>query len=309
MIAGFEIPDEGTIAVRNKLISGKGVFIEPQNRMVGIVFQDYALFPHKTVMENIYFGLSHQKKKEARQKVMEIISLTELTGLENRYSHQLSGDQHQRVALARALPPNPQVILFDEPFSSIDTMSKNTMREDIRVIIRKSGATAISVTHDTRDVLAIADRVAILKQGKCLQTGSPDAVYKYPANAYVADFFGKTNMIKALVTPQGFQTPMGLIEADTTDLPKEKEVTLSIRPEAFKVSKKEKDSFRGEITRERFFGEYREITCLVQVTGGESREIVIYASPAKSCKDNICYFRPKYRKINVLQDNDSLKGG
>lgn len=309
MIAGFEIPDEGTVSIHNRLISGKNVFIEPQNRMVGIVFQDYALFPHKTVMENIYFGLSYLKKEEARQKVMEIISLTELTGLENRYPHQLSGGQQQRVALSRALAPNPQLILFDEPFSNIDTMRKNTMREDIREIIRKSGATAIFVTHDTRDVLAIADRVAVLRHGKCLQTGSPDEVYKYPANSYVADFFGKTNMIKALVTPQGFQTPMGLIEADTSDLPKEKEVTLSIRPEAFKVSKKEKDCFCGEITRERFFGEYREITCQVVGPGGESKEIVIYTSPAKTCKNNICYFRPKDRKINVLRKYDSSEGG
>jgi iron(III) transport system ATP-binding protein len=302
MIAGFEIPDEGTVSIHNRLIFGKNVFIEPQNRKVGIVFQDYALFPHRTVMENICFGLSHLKSNEIRQKAGEIISLTELIGLENRYPHQLSGGQQQRVALARALAPNPQLILFDEPFSNIDTMRKNTMREDIRDIIVKSGATAIFVTHDTRDVLAIADRVAVLRQGKCLQTGSPDEVYKYPVNTYVADFFGKTNRIRARVTSQGFQTAMGLIEADTTHLTEEKEVTLSIRPEAFKISKKEKDCFCGEITRERFFGEYREITCSVAGPEGEPTEIVIYTSPAKSCHEKVCYFRPKGRKMNILKE-------
>ncbi|TVQ20304.1 MAG: ABC transporter ATP-binding protein, partial [Bacteroidetes bacterium] len=283
-----------------EIIAGAGVFMEPQQRQVGIVFQDYALFPHKTVWENITFGLFRLSRDIASEKARNIISLSGLEGLEKRYPHQLSGGQKQRVALARAMAPEPRIILFDEPFSNIDSLRKNQMRDDIRDIIRKTGSTAIFVTHDTKDVLAMADKVAVIKNGRSLQTGKPEDVYNFPANSYVADFFGKTNIIKARVTREGFETPMGLIKADNIPATPEQEVVLSIRPEQFHILPQDNECLCGSIVKERFLGEYKELTCKVETPEGIKTEIIIYASPHHVCNGQKCYFKPKDGRINIL---------
>lgn len=301
MIAGFETPSSGTIYLNGKLVAGDGVFTEPQNREVGIVFQDYALFPHKTVWQNVTFGLFNIPGEAAAQKARDILELCGLTGLEKRYPHQLSGGQKQRVALARAMAPEPGIILFDEPFSNIDSMRKNQMRDDISKIIRKTNATAIFVTHDTKDVLAMADKVAVMKNGKALQTDTPETVYNYPVNIYVAHFFGKTNIIKAKVTEQGFVTPAGLIK--TTQLPPQTgdEVIISIRPEQFQVVLNDRDCLKANVIRERFMGEYKELTCLATSPEGEKTEIIIYTPPQQICETGQCYFKPRNGKINIME--------
>ena len=293
MISGFEVPTRGRIALHDKVVCDDRVFVEPEQRGVGIVFQDYALFPHKTVVENIRFGLYRLDVRQQRQKTSEIIRLTGLQGLEKRYPHQLSGGQKQRVALARALAPEPRIILFDEPFSNLDSMRKNQMREEIRHIVKQSGATAIFVTHDTRDVLAIADRVAVLRQGETLQTDTPGNMYKHPRNQYVAHFFGKTNVIKGQVREGGFDTPIGFIPSDMQLPAPINEVLLSIRPESFELAEQSEDCFCGLITRESFFGEYKELVCTVKDPQGEETNVVIYAPPNQDCTGDTCYFRHK----------------
>ena len=293
MIAGFETPTRGQILLNGHVVSGEHVFVEPEKRGVGIVFQDYALFPHKTVWENICFGLFRMGSEERSEKAVAIIRLAGLGGLEQRYPHQLSGGQKQRVALARALAPEPGIILFDEPFSNLDSMRKNQMREDIRDIIRKSGSTAVFVTHDTRDVLAIADRVAVIRDGVNLQTGIPGEVYTHPTNPYVAHFFGKTNLMSGIVTDGGYQTPIGFIPADLPLPASMKEVMLSIRPEGFEPAEEEEDCFCGSIKRKSFLGEYLEVVCAVPGPGGQEIEVVIHAPPGHNCDSGICYFRPK----------------
>ncbi len=302
MIAGFEIPDMGQIRLNGEIVSGNGIFREPQKRRVGIVFQDYALFPHKTVWENITFGLFRLPKEVAREKATNIIVLSGLQGLEKRYPHQLSGGQKQRVALARAMAPEPELILFDEPFSNIDSMRKHQMREDIRAIIKKTQATAIFVTHDTRDVMTIADKVSVLRQGKLMQTDTPENIYNYPANAYVADFFGKTNYIKAKISEDGYETPMGMIRTNTLLPASIDNVLLSIRPEEFTIKSEGHDCFCGSIVKEKFMGEYKELTCKVENPLGEATEIVIYTSPTVDCSSERCYFKPNEGKINILND-------
>jgi iron(III) transport system ATP-binding protein len=301
MIAGFETPGTGSITINGETVVGPGIFTEPQQRKVGIVFQDYALFPHKTVWENIRFGLFRLKQQQAREKAATIMELCGLTGLEKRYPHQLSGGQKQRVALARAMAPEPRIILFDEPFSNLDSMRKNQMRDDIRHIIRNTGATAVFVTHDTKDVLAIADKVSVMRQGTSLQSGAPEAVYNYPLNPYVADFFGKTNLIKARVTQEGFHTHLGLIKAENLPQGSNSEVTLSIRPEQFHISSTHHGCFCGDVISERFLGEYTEVTCRVETASGEFQEVVLYAAPHFSCQDRKCYFKPKDGKINIMK--------
>lgn len=300
MIAGFETPTRGSIIINGEIVADESTFKEPQQRKVGIVFQDYALFPHKTVWENIGFGLFRHTKREAEEKATRSIKLCGLEGLEKRYPHQLSGGQKQRVALARALAPEPRIILFDEPFSNLDSMRKNQMRDDIGKIIRSTGATAVFVTHDTKDVLSIADKVSVLRSGKLLQTDSPEKVYNSPVNAYVADFFGKTNILSARVSAKGFHTPLGLIQAENINAELNQQVTLSIRPEHFNIVSPDSDGISGDIVQKKFLGEYLELTCKVKNPSGEPSEIIIYSSPQLSCPDPRCYFKPRADRISII---------
>ncbi len=199
MIAGFEIPDKGSVTLAGKTMSDQSLFVEPEKRGIGIVFQDYALFPHKTIIENVSYGLFRYTKDERTEMAYSILAISGLEGLERRYPHQLSGGQKQRVALARALAPKPKIILLDEPFSNIDTLRKDMMREYIIEIINKTNSTAIIVTHDTKDALTISDRMVILKNGQTIQTGSPQEVYNQPNNRYVADFLG-TSFVEPRMT-------------------------------------------------------------------------------------------------------------
>ncbi|EIM77085.1 ABC transporter [Nitritalea halalkaliphila LW7] len=179
-------------------------------RQIGMVFQDYALFPHLTLLENVCYGLKGSRKDQ-ETVAMNTLRLVGLQESVKKYPHQLSGGQQQRVALARAIAPNPKILLMDEPFSNLDAVLKDQVREEIRLIIKKTGITAIFVTHDTRDALSTADRIAILHEGRLQQVDVPRTLYEQPANAYVANFFGKQNAILASATTEGFYTDFGYI--------------------------------------------------------------------------------------------------
>ena len=186
LIAGFEPPDSGTVEVGGRTVAGPGTNVPPEKRRVGMVFQDYALFPHLSVEQNVSYGLPNWKKG----RVEEVLALTHLVGLGGRMPHELSGGQQQRVALARALAPEPAVVLLDEPFSNLDASLRIRVRSEMREILRDAGATAVFVTHDQEEAFAVADRVVIIDRGKVQQVGSPDAILRAPANAFVADFIG-----------------------------------------------------------------------------------------------------------------------
>jgi iron(III) transport system ATP-binding protein len=302
MIAGFEKPTAGTICIDGEVVVDEKTFVAPQQRKVGIVFQDYALFPHKTVQENILFGLSGISRKLASEKAASIIALSGLEGLEKRFPHQLSGGQKQRVALARALAPEPRIILFDEPFSNLDSMRKAHMRDEISQIIRNTGATAIFVTHDTKDVMTIADKVSVIRNGKSMQTGSPDEIYNFPGNIYVADFFGKTNIFPARILKDGLSTPIGIIKMDKI-IPLGAEVMVSIRPEQFQLVDNHPDSIRGKIIRERFMGEYTELTCEVQTDSGDKIHIMINTQNYFKCPEKECCFIANENRVCIIHQS------
>ena len=169
LVAGFEAPDAGIIEIRGAQVAGPGLAVPPESRGVGVVFQDYALFPHLPVEANVAFGLAHLVRAARALRVREVLELVGLVGLEERYPHELSGGQQQRVALARALAPSPALILLDEPFSNLDADLRAAMREEIGKILRASGTTAIFVTHDQQEAFALADRVGVLNEGRLEQ--------------------------------------------------------------------------------------------------------------------------------------------
>ena len=185
LIAGFERADSGSIALAGKIVSDSDTWIPPEKRGVGMVFQDYALFPHLNVFNNVGFGY---KEKDREKRVYEVLALVNLRGYENRFPHELSGGQQQRVALARALARNPVVVLLDEPFSNLDADLRNQMRRDVASIIRNAGATAVFVTHDQKDALAVSDQVVVMKDGQIEQIGSPREIYQFPETEFVATF-------------------------------------------------------------------------------------------------------------------------
>jgi iron(III) transport system ATP-binding protein len=193
LIAGFERPDDGIIEVAGRLVAGPSHFVPPEHRRVGMVFQEYALFPHLNVEKNIGYGLAADRFRDYR--VNEVLELVGLSGLGKRMPNELSGGQQQRVALARALAPKPDVVLLDEPFSNLDAGLRVRLREEVRDILRHAGATAIFVTHDQEEALSLADRVAVMKAGKVLQVAPPDALYRLPASRTVASFVGDANFI------------------------------------------------------------------------------------------------------------------
>ncbi len=230
LIAGFEAPDEGSILLNGNIVSEQGVALPPEKRGVGMVFQDYALFPHLRVSENVAFGLKKMPSRERNEKAGNILALVGLSDYKNRYPHELSGGQQQRVALARALAPGPAVILLDEPFSSLDPDMCVRMREDVTDILRKTGSTAILVTHDHEEAFSMADRVALLNHGRLEQHDTPEGVYHTPLTPFVADFVGKADFIPGVVQGGKLITEIGCLENKTL-FHEDAEVMLMIRPD------------------------------------------------------------------------------
>lgn len=210
IVAGFVSPLAGTVTIAKRLVAGGGCYLPPETRNVGIVFQDYALFPHLTVAENIAFGLRGVKVSDRLARVRKMIALVGLVGLENRYPHQLSGGQQQRVALARALVPQPQLLLLDEPLSNLDAQVRLRLREEILDILKLTKTTAIFVTHDQQEALAIADRVAVMHRGRLVQVGTPEEIYHQPASRFVAQFVTQANFLPAKLHGEFWQTEIGL---------------------------------------------------------------------------------------------------
>ena len=229
LIAGFEVPDEGTIFLNGVPMAGNGFWVEAEARKIGMVFQDYALFPHLTLLENVAFGLHSKGRKEREGKVMQVLKMVEMDGMVQRYPHELSGGQQQRVALARALAPGPLVILLDEPFSNLDADMRADMRREVERILRESGMSAILVTHDQEEALSMADRVGVLNNGSLEQLAAPEVLYHTPATRFVADFVGEADFLPGEVQ-DGIVTELGLLHGGS-GLSKGTKVELMIRPD------------------------------------------------------------------------------
>ena len=227
LIAGFESPDSGTVEVGGRTVAGPGVRVAPEKRRVGMVFQDYALFPHLTVEQNVAYGLPKDKKRKGRVK--EILALAHLDGLGERMPHELSGGQQQRVALARALAPGPTVVLLDEPFSNLDATLRARVRSEMREILNRAGATAVFVTHDQEEALSLADEVAVMLGGRVVQSAPPEELYHHPVTREVASFVGDANFLPGTAENGHVRCELGTIPTLGNG---EGEVEVMLRPEA-----------------------------------------------------------------------------
>ncbi len=210
-IAGLLPIKQGQIRLGDEVISVPNQQISPEQRGVGMIFQDYALFPHLTVADNVAFGLHKLSKNERQKKCQEGLALVRLSELANRYPHELSGGQQQRVALARTLVCEPKVMLFDEPFSNLDVAVRQALAADIKALLKKRQITAIFVTHDKNEAFAMADDIAIIKDGEIEQFGTPQQLYDNPKNRYIAEFLGNGMILSVRSDDDGWQTPIGYI--------------------------------------------------------------------------------------------------
>jgi iron(III) transport system ATP-binding protein len=235
LVAGFERPDAGRVVLDGADVAGTNRFVPPERRRVGVVFQDYALFPHLTVAQNVGYGVRDRGRRATR--VAELLDLVGLAGEARRLPHELSGGQQQRVALARALAPEPALVLLDEPFSNLDAALRVRVRGEVRSILREARATAVFVTHDQEEALSLADRVAVMQAGRVLQVGEPAGLYARPADRFVATFVGDADLIPGRADGDGVATAVGrlMTAGDGPDGALNGEVEVALRPERVRL--------------------------------------------------------------------------
>ncbi len=228
LLAGFDKPDSGIIEMRNRVISSDDTFLPPEERNVGMVFQDYALFPHLNVEKNISFGLSRDEIKSGRLE--EVLSMCNLETYRNKFPQELSGGQQQRVSLARALAPKPEVILLDEPFTSLDAHMARDLREEVVSLLRQTETTAIIVTHDQEEALSVCDVVSVLENGSVIQSATPQEIYLNPVSQTVANSVGDPNILKGFSVDGRVETSLGTFVTAYNGA-----LDVSIRPECIEL--------------------------------------------------------------------------
>ena len=228
LLAGFDKPDTGIIEMRNRVISSEDTFLPPEERNVGMVFQDYALFPHLNVEKNISFGLSRDEIKSGRLE--EVLSMCNLENYRNKFPQELSGGQQQRVSLARALSPKPEVILLDEPFTSLDAHMARDLREEVVSLLRQTETTAIIVTHDQEEALSVCDVVSVLENGSVIQSATPQEIYLNPVSQTVANSVGDPNILKGFSVDGRVETSLGTFVTAYNGA-----LDVSIRPECIEL--------------------------------------------------------------------------
>lgn len=236
-IAGFEPITQGTITLNGQVISEPGKHLPPEKRNIGMVFQDYALFPHLNIADNITFGIRKQSGKAKSQRVTELLELVNLPGYAQRYPHELSGGQQQRIALARALAPRPRLLLLDEPFGSQDVELREMLAREVRDILKREGMTAILVTHDQHEAFAMADEIGVLQSGRLQQWDTGYNLYHKPVNQFVAGFIGQGTLIAGTVLNHNtVSTLLGAVQGDVPpDCQPEYPVDVLIRPDDLKL--------------------------------------------------------------------------
>jgi iron(III) transport system ATP-binding protein len=248
LIAGLERPDAGEITIGERTVNAPGTFVAPERRRIGMVFQDYALFPHLDVAGNVGYGLG---RRPDRDRIAEVLALVGLEADARRPVHELSGGQQQRVALARALAPTPEVVLLDEPFSNLDAGLRDRLRQEVREILLNAGVTALFVTHDQAEALSIAETVAVMRDGRVEQVGTPEEIYSRPVSRWVASFLGEIEVVPGEAAAGRVECELGTLPAEQLDGP----VDVLVRPESIAIGLNGPEGAAdAEVVNRRFFG-------------------------------------------------------
>lgn len=276
-VAGFQSLEGGEILIRGRTVSRPGYLLPPESRRLGMVFQDYALFPHLTVAGNVGFGLRDTSANEKRRTVDEVLDLVGLSGMARRYPHELSGGQQQRVALARALAPNPDLILLDEPFSNLDVDLRERLSGEVRAILKHRGTTAVLVTHDQHEAFALGDMVGVMHEGRMLQWDTPYNLYHEPNCRFVADFIGHGVFLPGtLLTPDTVQTEIGVYQGNRAyDWGQGARIEVLLRPDD--IVPDPESSLKANVVQRAFKGP--EILYTLQLPGG-GRVLSLFPSHA-----------------------------
>lgn len=263
LAAGLERLRHGEIRIGDDIVAGNGIHQPPEGRGVGLVFQEFALFPHLSVAGNIAFGLRNHSGRAARATVGDLLDMVGLAGYGEKYPHMLSGGEQQRVALARALAPQPRVLLLDEPFSGLDVRLRESVREQTLGILRDIGTTALIVTHDAEEAMYLGDRIAVLQGGRLLQEGMPAEIYRHPASAFVARFLGDVNWLHGTAASGRIESPVGDVAADGFLVGER--VDVLIRPEGLHLVRDDSEAGPGaRVVERRLVGHSTLVTLRLQ---------------------------------------------
>jgi len=276
LVAGLEHPDSGEVRQSGTTLSGNGKFVPPEKRHFGMVFQDFALFPHMTVAENIAYGI-RGLKSDRQKRVMELLDLVSLPYLSDQMPHQISGGEQQRVALARALAPRPQLILMDEPFSNLDHQLRVQLRHEIHSILKHEGVPTILVTHDQSEAITFSDQMVLMNRGTLVQAGTPQEVYQQPRSLWAATFVGEANQLPVRWSQDGLHSSLGIV----TVPPEvgEPAATLLVRPEDLRLQAAESSGTRGVVRQVEFRGASQSAE--IQLESGEV--VYVTAPPQTAC--------------------------
>lgn len=260
--AGVERQSGGKVLINGREIAGDTVFMPPEKRGVGLMFQDYALFPHMSILANVMFGLTNMPKREAQAAALSALGRVGLADYAGDYPHALSGGEQQRVALARALVPRPGILLMDEPFSGLDKRLRDNVRDETLAVIRETRATCIIVTHDPEEAMRMGDRIALMRRGRLVQHGTAADLYKAPVDLFAARFFSELNQLEGLVTSAGVETPVGVLKAE--GVAKGEKVDVCVRPQGVILHAAGLCGVPGRIRSKRFVGEVDLLSIAVE---------------------------------------------
>ncbi|MFD1198814.1 ABC transporter ATP-binding protein [Brucella gallinifaecis] len=301
IIAGIDAPDEGLLSMGERRLVGPSIFVEPEKRNIGVVFQDYALFPHLSVRENVLFGLRKIYKEQAISRVNELLNLVGLASMADRYPHMLSGGEQQRVALIRALAPKPDLLLMDEPFSNLDRGLRARVRSETLSLLRALGTPVIIVTHEAEEALSTGDRVVLMRSGEIVQQGSPRDLHNRPNSRYAADFFCDFNAFTGKVCGRTIESPLGCFDV-ANDFASHREVLVYVRPRDIEVLIDDTEgALSGQIETRTYFGETEEL--LIRLDGsGQSLRVRTDHHVMEGATS--VFVRINWEKVLLFQNNE-----
>ena len=285
LVAGFEQPTTGTISLAGSLVSSTRSSIPPEERAVGVVFQDTALLPHLTIRQNVAFGLRRLPERHRRARAEHTLELVHIADVRDRYPHEVSGGQAQRAAIGRALAPQPALLLLDEPFNNLDPVLKSELVQELRTALHQTRTTALFVTHDRDEAFTVADQMALLHRGRIEQVGDAETLYTAPANAFVARYLGTANLLPVRRHGLAWVSALGEVADEPAPFQIAGNPAVSVRPWQLHLAPADQSNgtagVRGVICGQRFMGEYRELRVRVEGTPGIDELTVHVAAPRK----------------------------